>query len=109
MPRSQLTLGVARVLAWFQIAQMAEGTFLGIIRFVLGLIVTAVSDRLSQSAIETLQFPRIDRQVVGFEEVIFAYKVAMNAFRILRALSIGGFQWFHRFSLSEKTIKACSL
>ena len=47
------------------------------------------SNGLSVAAIQTLQFPRVDDQVVRFEMVVFALQLAFQHFVTSRAISAG--------------------
>ena len=69
-----LDLLFARPLPGWQVGQFAKRTLsrIEILRSVFIRFVAASTDRISPTAVETLDLPSVDGQVLGFEVVIFA-------------------------------------
>ena len=93
-------LCVARVLAGCEIVAVAEGTsggtFGGSILLVLLIVIfiAAEANGVSPAAVETLQFPSVDRQVFGFEVIVFADQRAVSSSLVLLAADLGRRLWF---------------
>ena len=64
---------LARVASGFEIAGIAEWTLPGVGLVVLLFFVAAETDRFPPATIQALQFIGMDRQILRFKEVVFAF------------------------------------
>lgn len=87
--------GLTGVATRFQVALLAKRTLPGVFRLVGVLIIRPPGDGLSQPAIETLEFPGIDRQLIGLKVIVFAGEVAFTPLGPVRASISRGLQGTH--------------
>lgn len=92
-----LLLG-ARILSGGQVFLKAERTLLGALCWVFSvfIFVAAKPDGVAPTAINALQFPRVNGQVFGLEMIVFANQRAIGAVRILLTANLRRGLWFVR-------------